>query len=222
MVYSINLGLYDDEPTPPEMDDCEYFLITDAQKLCSNSPWQIVRPTLAERDLKRLCLWYKTHPHMLFHGVDHVTWIDGNIISAPGAGKLLEAHETFSELATFQHPDRNCIYEEAASVVALGLDQPDVIEKHVGRLKSCGVPENCGLYETNVLYSKPMDYAVAHFFDTWWREIFLGSRRDQMSFTLAAHLSAHVVINSLDGTKCAKNSKYFSKRKHVRPVGRSL
>ncbi|RID89647.1 hypothetical protein D2N39_22120 [Gemmobacter lutimaris] len=167
-------------------------------------------------------MWYKTHPHLLFKGVDHVTWIDGNIIAAPGAGKLLEAHETFSEIATFQHPDRNCVYDEAASIVALELDQPDVIEKHVDRLRNLGVPEKFGLYETNVLYSKPMDYAVAQFFDHWWKEIFFGSRRDQMSFTLAAHLSKGVVVNSLDGKKCAKNSKYFSKRKHFRPAGRSL
>ena len=79
IVYSVNIGGYDELPIPPQMDNCSYFLITDAVEIHSDIPWTIVRPTFNESDIKRLCLWYKTHPHILFPNADFVTWIDSNI-----------------------------------------------------------------------------------------------------------------------------------------------
>ena len=213
VVYSINLGLYDEMPVPPALDDCDYYIVTDARSMPSNLPWRIVRPTLAERDRKRLCLWYKTHPHLLFPHAQHALWIDGNLDCLSGSEKVVEAHETLSELATFQHPDRDCVYEEAKAIDALALDLPQKIKAMVDKMKAAGLPQNYGLFETNVLYSKPADYRVRSFFDRWWREIFLGSRRDQMSFTFAAFMT-EIEITPLDNNRCAKDSRFFRKRAH--------
>jgi hypothetical protein len=213
VVYSINLGLYDEMPVPPELDDCDYYMVTDARTMPSNLPWRIVRPTLTERDRKRLCLWYKTHPHILFPDAQHALWIDGNLDCLSGSEKVVAAHETLSEVATFQHPDRDCVYEEAKAVDALALDLPQKVKAIVDKMKAAGLPQNYGLFETNVLYSKPGDYRVRAFFDRWWREIFLGSRRDQMSFTFAAFMTG-IEITRLDNNRCAKDSRFFRKRAH--------
>lgn len=221
VVYSINLGLYDHTPIPPLMEDCVYYLITDARDLPSDLPWRIVRPTLSERDRKRLCLWYKTHPHILFPDIQNAVWIDANVECLPGSERVLIAQETLAEIATFTHPDRDCIYEEGAEIARLGLDDPIVIEACLKRLRENGMPAHAGLYETNVLYSKPNDYAVRKFFDSWWKHIFLGSRRDQMSFTYAAFLT-DIHISQLDSRHSAKSSRFFRKRPHRLAVGRTL
>jgi hypothetical protein len=131
------------------------------------------------------------------------------------------AHETLAEVATFIHPDRNCIYEEAEQISRLGLDHSETIQTCVKRLHEAGMPLQNGLFETNVLYSKPADYAVRNFYDTWWRNIFLGSRRDQMSFTFAAFLT-NVMITPLDNRHSTKTSRFFRKRPHRQPKGRTL
>jgi hypothetical protein len=213
VVYSVNLGQYDYVPTPPNLENCCYYLITDTLRVDSNFPWRIVRPTIVERDLKRLCLWYKTHPHLLFPEAKSSIWIDSNVNCLPGSEKIIQAQDALAEVATFVHPDRYCVYKEAEAIIELGLDRPEVILDVVEQMRLQGMPEEHGLFETNVLYSKSRDYAVIRFMNKWWRNIFFGSRRDQMSFTFAAYQTG-IEISPLEGRNCTKNSRYFSKQPH--------
>lgn len=219
VVYCVNLGGYDSLPIHPDLDDCTYFLISDAPRQSIPSPWIIVRPTINEQDVKRQCLWYKTHPHLLFSDAEFSIWIDSNIECQPHASEILQAHETLSEVATFVHPDRSCVYEEAQAISDLKLDRPDVIKRAVFQMKQKGLPIDYGLFETNVLFSRIQDLAVRDFFDKWWYHIALGSRRDQMSFTFAAWQEG-ISITNLDANFSAKNSRYFSKRSHMSKEGR--
>ncbi len=173
-----------------------------------------MRPTLRRRDVKRQCLFYKTHPHSLFAQAEFTTWIDSNIECLSSAGSVLSTHENLSEIATFAHPDRSCIYTEAEEIERQALDHKDIVQAVVKRLKADGVPEKGGLYETNVLFSRAQDMLVREFMQTWWRLIALGSRRDQLSFTHAAHLTG-LDIGLLDGRDSAKTSRHFIKRPHV-------
>lgn len=221
VVCSINMGGYDNLPTPPKLSDTTYFLITDALSVPDDSPWIIVRPSVREVDMKRTCLWYKTHPHKLFPDAEYVTWIDSNIISQIGSEQVLEAHEALSEVATFAHPDRSCVYKEAEEICNLGLDHPDIIGRVVENMKASGMPSNHGLYETNVLFTRCQDMGVQAFLDKWWQLISTGSRRDQMSFTFAAFL-CDIEISNLDGKRSSKTSRFFSKKPHVRSQGRFI
>lgn len=219
VVYSVCIGGYDGLPRPPSLDDCAYYLITDSPTHIVPPEWTVVRPTLSERDTKRLCLWYKTHPHRLFPRARYVTWIDANIDCRAGSGQVLAAHESLSEIATFQHPDRTCVYDEAKKIIDLKLDDKTVVEAAMERMRKAGMPENSGAFETNVLFSQCGDPAVREFFDRWWKEIFLGSRRDQVSFTYAAWATM-VHVTPLDGDRSAKDSRFFAKRPHQTKAGR--
>ncbi|XWN33327.1 MAG: DUF616 domain-containing protein [Devosia sp.] len=223
VVYSAVIGGYEPAlPVPPEdMTDAIAILITDMPQIPPDTPWIIVRPTFCEQDLKRLCLWYKTHPHALFPFAETAVWIDGNVTCHPGSAHLLAAQETVAEVATFMHPDRQCIYDEAEAVKSLQLDFPHVVDEMVERLKTLGMPANYGLFETNVLLTRSSDLAVRAMLDTWWNEIARGSRRDQLSFTLAAWRSG-VVPTPLEGGRSAHGSRFFSKRRHDNPKGRCL
>lgn len=219
VVYSINLGNYDNFPVPPDLDDTSFFLITDALGVPEDSPWTIVRPTIHEVDAKRTCLWYKTHPHLLFPKAEFTIWLDSNVVCLPGSEFILKAHEVLSEVATFWHPDRTCIFDEAEEIIAQRLDHSDTIRRAVEDMRKRGMPANHGLFETNVLFTRIQDMAVREFLDEWWRLIALGSRRDQMSFTFAAYLQG-IEISNLDGPHSAKTSRFFSKRPHAGIQGR--
>lgn len=221
VVYAMSTNGHDGIPTPPELDDCDFFLFSDIAGLPKDSPWQLVTPTLSDRDPKRASLWFKTHPHLLFPKARYVTWIDGNIICMPGSERVLEAHEAMSEIATFVHGERRCVYDEAEAIRQRKLDYAPVMDRAVKRLKDAGFPKDLGLFETNVLFSRCEDLLVREFFDEWWRNIWLGSRRDQMSFTLASWLTK-LSISSLDGPFSAKNSRFFSKVPHRKTASRTV
>lgn len=222
VIYSANLGGYDEYASPPNLEDCLCVVFTDGCDVPEDMPWIPVRSTLNEVDKKRTCLFYKTHPHSFFPQARYVTWMDNNIRSHKGSEDLLAAHEVLSELASFSHPDRCCVYDECVAVERLKLDHSEIINRVVKAMRDAGMPENYGLFETNVLFSQPQDLAVRHFFDTWWKNISLGSRRDQVSFTYAAWLS-NVDISPLEKSKSAnRGSRFFSKVPHARPRGRSF
>lgn len=219
VVYAMSTNGHDGIPTPPDLDDCDFFLFSDIAGLPKDSPWQLVTPTLSDRDAKRASLWFKTHPHLLFPQARFVTWIDANVVCMPGSEKVLMAHEAMSEIATFVHGDRRCVYDEADAIRQRKLDYAPVIDRAVKRLRDAGVPKDLGLYETNVLFSRCEDMLVREFFDEWWRNIWLGSRRDQMSFTMASWLTK-LSISYLDGPFSTKNSRFFSKVPHKKTASR--
>jgi hypothetical protein len=219
VVYTVNIGGYDDLSDCPQMPGYEYYVVTDRPATVAAGNITVVRPTIREYDTKRACLWYKTHPHILFPDAEACVWMDANIISGPEAADLLIAHEALSEVATFHHPDRDCIYEEAKVIVDKRLDDRATVDSVLNNLRAEGFPAHNGLFETNVMYSRSNDHGVRRFFDEWWRRIVLGSRRDQLSFTPAARRCG-VTISLLDGNHSAKTSRVFSKSKHVNPLGR--
>ncbi|MEP6342607.1 MAG: glycosyltransferase domain-containing protein [Maricaulaceae bacterium] len=224
VLYCVNIGGYDSPPDlgiSGDFDGYTKILITDSVVSKDYKDWTVLRPTIRFRDVKRTCLWYKTHPHILFPNADHVVWIDSNIDFHAGAFDLLKAHEAISEIATFRHPDRDCVYKEAEAIKSLRLDRHQAVDIALNNFEKYSMPRNFGLYETNVLYSKARDLQVRSFFNLWWKFIFFGSRRDQLSFTLAAKVSA-INISNLDGFESAKTSRVISKRKHVGSTGRFL
>lgn len=221
VVYAMSTNGHDGIPTPPDLDDCDFFLFSDIAGLPKNSPWQLVTPTLSDRDAKRASLWFKTHPHLLFPDARFVTWIDANVVCMPGSEKVLVAHEAMSEIATFVHGDRRCVYDEADAIRQRKLDYAPVIDRAVQRLNDASVPKDLGLYETNVLFSRCEDFLVREFFDEWWRNIWLGSRRDQMSFTMALWLTK-LSVSPLDGPFSTKNSRFFSKVPHRKTASRTV
>ena len=221
VVYSVNIGSYDEFPVPPQLEAARYFLITDANPKTVPEPWQVVAPMVIERDVKRQCLWYKTHPHWLFPNALFTVWMDSNVECLSGSENLLNAHKSLSEVATFKHPDRSCIFEELDVIKRDGLDYESVVCKVEERLRSGSMPKSYGLFETNVLFLRARDPAVRRFLDLWWWNISLGSRRDQASFTYASW-KTRLHVNLLDGDRCCKDSRYFCKRPHNTSSSRVL
>ena len=65
----------------------------------------------------------------------------------------------------------------------LKKEDTKICEELYWRYKEEGVPENIGMYETNVIVSHPDDNIVQMIFNEWWKEIEHNSKRDQLSLT---------------------------------------
>lgn len=78
------------------------------------------------------------------------------------------------------HPDRRCVYDEAAAVIRLKKDTPGVVQQVVNRYLAEGMPQNQGLYSTHGIIRKNTK-EVREFCEKWWREVEQNSCRDQLS-----------------------------------------
>jgi hypothetical protein len=123
-------------------------------------------------------------PKILSHhfcDAEYSIWIDGNVALRVGPYHLVETYLNGYDLAVFRHPDRNCIFEEAATCIECGLDDPDIIRGQVRRYADAGYAKNLGLAEANVIIRRHTNHII-EFNRTWWAEYCTHSVRDQLSF----------------------------------------
>jgi Protein of unknown function (DUF616) len=128
-------------------------------------------------------------PKILSHhfcDTEYSIWIDGNIALRLEPNRLVEAYLDGYDLAVFRHPNRNCIFKEAAVCIELGLDDPDVIRRQVSEYADAGYAENSGLAEANVVIRRHTSHVI-EFNSRWWAEYCTHSVRDQLSFMYSAN-----------------------------------
>jgi hypothetical protein len=131
-------------------------------------------------DPKKSSLFYKSLTPD-FDKYEYSIWMDGNTKLKVAPEYLIEKYLQNDYVAVLRHPDRNCIYDEAATCKTLNLDDLDTIEEQMIRYKERGYPENNGLSCTTYILRKHTP-EIKRFNEKWWAEICEGSRRDQLSF----------------------------------------
>ena len=83
--------------------------------------------------------------------------------------------------AAFMHPKRNCVYDEAKTILALGKDTKNNINRHLQHLYDSKMPENYGLLECCMLCRENHNSLCVEIMDSWWQEFLNYSKRDQLS-----------------------------------------
>lgn len=106
-------------------------------------------------------------------------WVDAafRVVSPTFAVDAL-AHA--KPIAQFVHPWRGCCYDEATTVVGLGLDTREVVEWQTTRYRQDGHPAGWGLWATGVIARRHTP-AVKRMGAAWAAEVDAGSVRDQIS-----------------------------------------
>lgn len=100
-------------------------------------------------------------------------WIDANL-EYRGDWKVLD----LDGLTVMEHPERNCIYQEAQACIRLKKDMTIKIVKQVQQYREEGYPENNQLAATGIVIRNNHDALNL----AWWQEILNNSHRDQLSF----------------------------------------
>ena len=162
-----------------------------------------------KREARLEARYYKTHINEYFPDEDYVIWIDGSIrITSPDFVKYMVS-QAGDTLAAFQHPWRNCIYEEAEESWNMKKYVNQPIREQVEHYRQMGWPEQAGQIATGVMcwnggYLR--SDTVGKFLDHWWQEIKEWSVHDQLSFPVLAELNG-IVVNGCD--KPLMDNEYF-------------
>jgi hypothetical protein len=129
----------------------------------------------------------KILPHFFFPRTRYSLWIDGalQIRSLLPLEQWIPTYLKSHDLALFGNDYYRCIYEEARMCLRTGLDYRSVIKPQMKRYRDEGYPAKNGLVDCGVLLRRHTA-KMNRFNERWYREIVMGSRRDQLSFNYVA------------------------------------
>lgn len=186
-IYTCIIGDYDTVSEPLFVpDNCDFYLVTDRKRdLSENSCWEQIEvdrnlPNLKRLDNAGLNRYFKMHPDKLFNDYKYSIYIDGNI---KVIGDLTAYINLIPDvgIAVHQHGKRNCVYEEAKTIVALGKADKKSIQLHLEKLKEMDFPKKYGLLECNIIAREHNLPTCKSIMNMWWDDYNNLSKRDQMS-----------------------------------------
>lgn len=130
-------------------------------------------------DNRRSARHFKTLPQYYMPDYAAWIWVDCNVRLKITPQKALEDY-LHTDFATFQHPDRNCLYVEADFCAKAKKDTPSMLGKQIERYRKEGMPERWGLAETRIVMRRNTE-SIRALNVAWWEEIEANSVRDQVS-----------------------------------------
>jgi hypothetical protein len=155
-------------------------VILDTHRAHSNLGWE-VRPVEKVRSNRGMARYHKIMSHLHFPDADATIWIDGNVRLRILPKQAIRNWLGKREMATFNHNDRCCLYDEAAFCVKKGKGSKIELQRQVRAYRNEGMPTKWGLAETKCLIRRNTA-RIAQFNEAWWSELQKFSRRDQVSF----------------------------------------
>ncbi len=213
-VFMAVAGDYDSIKDPEIVSDkADYFIFTD-QELPPNSIWQKRDFEYFDADPTRMARFIKTHPHLYFGDYDWALWMDANLQINVPPEDIIAPFAATHVLATWTHPLRRCIFDEAKECEKRSKDDGQVMSAQMERYKSAGFTAGAGLFETSVMASKMNEPSITAVMNKWWAEIEQGSRRDQLSLPFALRgLNIEVAALAPKGI-CMRSDPRFNYYRH--------
>ena len=181
-VYTVEFGGHDPLREPQSINSgVDYIYITDQPLTSSTWQMRVVSPSFPDsRRSSRFyfdqsCLTFPSSTYTIMHGAnssltaDPIALIDTYLIT-PNV-----------DIAMFSHPHRDCIYDEAAAVIAMGKDTATNVNPQMDRYREEGFPTHFGLHACTLMLRRNTP-SLLEFERQWWTEVSTGSFRDQLSF----------------------------------------
>jgi GT2 family glycosyltransferase len=213
VIYTAIVGGYDRlEPLEFRPPDCDLVVFSDRPMTVEG--WQVRPLNYLHPDPTRSARFAKLHPHFFFPDYEYSVWIDGNIGVRGDIRPLMERLNEKSFLGIFEHPLRNCIYAEGEECIRSKRDDPRTIKDQLASYRLEGFPEAAGLWETNVLVRRHNKPGCIALMSAWWRELELGSARDQISLPVVARRNGATVVSLGDLGISVRDHPLLSTRPH--------
>ena len=222
VIYSAVVGNYDDIKQPLAVDArFDYILFSNDIKEPNIGVWQVRPIPYTNPDNTRICRYVKTHPEEFVPEYKASVWMDSNIRIAKSTvyDHIIELYEQGTLVASMQHPDRNCIYDEMVMVVAIPFEEEDIVLQWGKKLRKEHYPKNNGLFETNVFYRRHTEL-VARMDIFWWQCIEEYSKRDQLSCNYVLWKLHIPAAFFLPQNQCVRNSYEFCYYEHAHENGK--
>lgn len=170
---------------PDQTVPCEWVAVVD-QPLPTDGPWRQVvepRPYLHPRMAAK---YAKLYPGR-YTDSPVTIWIDGGgIITSPDFVAMCLDALGDKARAQWEHPDRDCIYTEAAVLPGFAKYHGQNYEAQVAHYRSLGHPDHWGLWATGCIVRSDHNGRIE---DRWLSEMVRWSVQDQLSypFVLRSH-----------------------------------
>lgn len=182
-VFTALTGGYDQPVVHEKLSPhCDYLLFTDSPAN-DRGFWKVLQIPYKNEIPVRRSRYVKTNPHKYLQNYEVAIWIDANVIIKGDIEQYaaLVSSDPNTPIFGISHPHRNCIYEEAAAVIAAKKDTSDKVTRQLERYLKEGFPKKFGLVETNLLVINLKHSKTRELFEAWSNEIESGSHRDQLS-----------------------------------------
>lgn len=189
VIYTIILGSYDKPKRFNKQEGYDYFLFTDDNSIeqYKNTNWTLLKVPDEVKNLNvstvKMQRFLKLHPHLYFKNYELSIYIDGTFIIKGNLDEfLLRILTPKFYFYTFEHPERNNIFQEIKQVVRVKKEKKSLGELLVKKYMEEKYPYNNGLIESCLLIRKHNDKQCINIMTKWYREIKKYSHRDQLSF----------------------------------------
>lgn len=184
VVYTIIFGDYDYLKEPEILSpNFDYICFTDDPTLKSNI-WKIKLVKLNKKfSVKRCAAEFITNPFKYLIGYNLSVLVGGQISIHCDIDEFVRTVlPDDRSIAIMQHPNRDCIYEEAKKVLKLEKDVLLVVNQQMDEYRRTGYPEHNGLVSSGIIVRRHEDKKLRKHCELWHQEIIKHSQRDQLSF----------------------------------------
>lgn len=169
---------------PLNFDGVDFYAFVDDEKIDTNSIWKRTKfldfssdPIYKNRRNAKI---YKILPHLFVPGYDYYIWIDSTHYVAVDPHQIIDEFLSNSDIALFEHPERNCVYKEAQLIKDVDFDHHDLVDAQIEFYESIKYPKNNGLYELPCRIQRNT-LKIQESMLSWWEMICMYSSRDQLS-----------------------------------------
>lgn len=181
-IYSSIFGEYDEiKEQPKQTVPTDFLMFTDSEYY--GETWETCKRLRGGLDLsdRMAAKYYKTHPPT---GYDLSIWIDGSAqILSPEFVQFIDDFMADDSICAFQHPERDCIYQEALHCFDMPKYEKQPILDQVAAYHREGYPRDYGLYACGMIARKGDQ---DDFDEAWWLENAEWTYQDQLSFPYVA------------------------------------
>ena len=176
----------------------------------SSNTWSIGKAYDRFHDARRNSRIHKILIHE-YHDSEYSIWIDGNIKLLVSPEEIIERYLKDHDIAVFQHPNRDCIYDEAIVCAERGLEKKDELVDQCVNYNLRGYAPHKGLAECGIIMRRHTP-EVRALNNEWWAQYTRYSKRDQISFMYAVD-AVGIRVNLIKGffliTKEGKKERYI-------------
>ena len=183
-VYTGIFGQYDNlympKVKPPNID---YYIIADEKLEDPGSyhwiPSQSIIPSEITSPIKKN-RYIKMHPHLIFPQYAYSIYVDGNIQIKGDVSSFIKNCK--SGISVFMHPNRDCIFYEALTVVNYHRVVADDVCRQMKKYLDQDMPIHYGMTEMALIAREHHNPTCIKVMQDWWQEFNNGALRDQLSF----------------------------------------
>lgn len=164
----------------------DFICFTDDRKLRSKT-WKFVYVDGEAMDPVRVAKMVKILAHRFVGGYEASLYVNNTVeLVSPVSAIFAYLGEDGPPMVCFRHPERSCIYKEAALVAERGYDDAGTIGEQMAHYRSLGHPEDAGLIFGGVLLRRHNDARLQVVMERWFDQVRKYSYRDQLSFNVVA------------------------------------